>query len=228
MARWTPNPSKEAKETGNLNSGSIPSFDEKALSALTAKIEKGFGEGKSQQPGEPRHGQKGGKGARHERSARAQLKTKPVEPARGTKRDSRGNAKVAGGQELSAKQENTSCNDDRAVLLREILALGGTEEDLDLVADAIYEEDNNSTTALPDTSFRKELASFVAGLGIEGELDEVDSGGSDKEITDDDLEDASGVNSPDVSSGEYDVMSMTTGPLQKPPTEDHKRLVSTT
>jgi ribosome biogenesis protein MAK21 len=60
MARHTTNPSKEAKEIRNSNSGSIPSFDEKALSALTAKIEKGFGEGKSQQPGDPH--QKGGRG----------------------------------------------------------------------------------------------------------------------------------------------------------------------
>jgi ribosome biogenesis protein MAK21 len=227
MARHTTNPSKEAKEIRNSNSGSIPSFDEKALSALTAKIEKGFGEGKSQQPGDPHHGQKGGKGAKHERPARAQLRTKPVEPARGTKRDSRGNAKVAGGQQSSAKHTNTSGNDDRAILLKEILALGGTEEDLDLVADAIYEEDNHSTTALPDTSFRTELASFIAGLGIEEELDEVDSDGSDVEVTDNGSGDASGVNDLDVSGGEYDVVSMTTGPLQKPPTEDLKRLVST-
>jgi ribosome biogenesis protein MAK21 len=228
MARHTTNPSKEAKEIGNSNSGSIPSFDEKALSALTAKIEKGFGEGKSQQPGALHYGQKGGKGAKHERDARAPLRTKPVVPARGTKRDSRGNAKVAGGQQSSAKQTNTSGNEDRAILLKEILALGGTEEDLDLVADAIYEEDNHSTTALPDTSFRTELASFIAGLGIEGELDEVDSEGSDVEVTDNGSGDASGVNDLDVSGGEYDVVSMTTGPLQKPPTEDLKRLVSTT
>ena len=108
MARHTTNPSKEAKVIGNSNSGSIPSFDEKALSALTAKIEKGFGEGKSQQPGDPHHGQKWGKGAKHERPARGQLRTKPVEAARGTKRDSRGNAKVVGDDKQGAAAWNAA------------------------------------------------------------------------------------------------------------------------
>jgi ribosome biogenesis protein MAK21 len=212
-------------EAGNSNGGSIPSFDEKALSVLTAKIEKGFGAGKSQQPGDLKRGKQESNGTNYQRSAKAQSKTKPVEQARGIKRDSRGNAKVAGG-EPPTKQRNEKSNDDRAVLLKEILALGGTEEDLDLVVDAVSdEEDDDSNEVLPDKSFRKELANFVAGLGIEGELDEVGSSGSDKEDTNDGWEDASDVNG-SVDSGE-DVKALILDPLQAP-SEDPKRLVSTT
>jgi ribosome biogenesis protein MAK21 len=227
MARRKTNSAKVIKEAGNSNSGSISSFDEKALSALTAKIEKGFGAGKSEQPGELNRGKKGSNGTNYQRSAKAQSKTKPVEDARGIKRDSRGNAKVARGGEASTKQRNEKGNDDRAILLKEILALGGTEEDLDLVVDAVSdEEDNDLRAALPDKSFRKELANFVAGLGIEGELDGVGSGGSDKEDTGDGWEDVSDVNG-SVDGGE-DVEALIPDPLPKAPSEDPKRLVSTT
>jgi ribosome biogenesis protein MAK21 len=225
MARRKTNSAKVVNEAGNSNGGSIPSFDEKALSVLTAKIEKGFGAGKSQQPGDLKRGKQESNGTNYQRSAKAQSKTKPVEQARGIKRDSRGNAKVAGG-EPPTKQRNEKSNDDRAVLLKEILALGGTEEDLDLVVDAVSdEEDDDSNEVLPDKSFRKELANFVAGLGIEGELDEVGSSGSDKEDTNDGWEDASDVNG-SVDSGE-DVKALILDPLQAP-SEDPKRLVSTT
>jgi ribosome biogenesis protein MAK21 len=226
MTRRKTNYAKVIKEAGNSNGGSIPSFDEKALSVLTAKIEKGFGAGKSKQPGDLKRGKKESNGTNNQRSAKAQSKTKPVEHARGIKRDSRGNAKVAGGGEPPTKQRNEKSNDDRAVLLKEILALGGTEEDLDLVVDAVLdEEDDDSNEVLPDKSFRKELANFVAGLGIEGELDEVSSGGSEKEDTNDGWEDASDVNG-SVDGGE-DVKALIPDPLQAP-SEDPKRLVSTT
>jgi ribosome biogenesis protein MAK21 len=57
-------------------------------------------------------------------------------------------------------------------LLREILALGGTEEDLDLVADALSDEEDEPSTTRPDNKFRQDLAKFVAGLGIEGQIGE--------------------------------------------------------
>jgi ribosome biogenesis protein MAK21 len=212
-----------------VNGGSIQSFDENALSALTARIEKGFGASKSsQQPAETNRGQKGSRGTKHQTTVKAQSKTKLAELARGTKRDIHGNAKVTGGEEPSTKQKNGKGIDDRAILLKEILALGGTEEDLDLVADAVSEEEgDDSNLALPDKSFRKELASFVAELGIEEELDEASGDGSDKEDMSDGWKDASDVNSSTGSDGGEDVEPQSTAPHKSPP-EDPKRLVSTT
>jgi ribosome biogenesis protein MAK21 len=222
MARRKTNPAKAA------NGGSILSFDENALSTLTARIEKGFDAGKSQQAGETNRGQKGSSGTKHRTPVTVQSKTKPGAFARGTKRDIHGNAKVAGSEEPSTKHKNGNGIDDRAVLLKEILALGGTEEDLDLVADATSDEgDRDSNAALPDKSFRKELASFVAGLGIVGELHEVGGDDSDKEDMGDDWENASDVNSSTGSEGGEDVEPTSTA-LPKSPLEDPKRLVSTT
>ncbi|PMD56016.1 CBF-domain-containing protein [Hyaloscypha bicolor E] len=218
MARRKTNLAKAA------NGGTILSFDENALSTLTAQIGKGFDAGKSEQAGETNRGQKGSSGTKHRTPVTAQSKTKPGAIARGTKRDIRGNAKVAG-SEPSTKHKNGNGIGNRAVLLKEILALGGTEEDLDLVADATSdEEDSDSNAALPDKSFRKELASFVAGLGIEGELHEVGGDDSDKEDMGDDWENASDVNSSTGSEGGEDVESTSTA-LPKPPLEDPKRLI---
>jgi len=194
MVRRKNNSAKEAKERGNSHVGSIPSFDETALSALTARIEKGFGEEKSLQPRDVNRGLKGGTKA-SDQKATTSPSTKQPKLARGTKRDVRGNAK----QPEKAVRRNgeppaTPEDDDRAILLKEILNLGGTEEDLELVANVVSdEEDSASNAALPDKSLRKELASFVAGLGIEGANGGEDSDDSDDEEVGDGWEDDSDV-----------------------------------
>ncbi|KAE9376794.1 CBF-domain-containing protein [Stipitochalara longipes BDJ] len=212
MARRKTNSTKAIKGASNPNSEGVPSFDEEALSTLTARIEKGFGTSTSQQAGDTSRGQKGSNGINNKTPMKTQLKMKPVEVARGTKRDIRGNAKGAGGEQPSSNLKDEEGFDNRAVLLREILALGGTEEDLDLVADAVSDDEDNEL-APPDKVFRKELANFVAGLGIEGEIDELGGDDIDKEEIGDDWEDASDVNSSSGSDGGK---------------EDPKRLVSTT
>lgn len=229
MARRKINSAQLNKEAGDSNSGSTLSFDERALSALTARIEEEFGAGKPQQAVEVNRGQKGINGTKHQKFVKVQSKTKPVELVRGTKRDIRGNAKQPRGVESFTKQKYGKGPDDRAILLKEILALGGTEEDLDLVADAVSdEEDVDSNGALPDKSFRKELANFVAGLGIDGELDKVRGDDSDKEDIGDDWEDASDLNGSAGSDEEVVVEPVTTAPPPKPLPENPKRLVSTT
>jgi ribosome biogenesis protein MAK21 len=96
------------------------------------------------------------------------------------------------------------------------------------VADAVSEEEgDDSNLALPDKSFRNELASFVAELGIEEELDEASGDDSDKEDMSDGWKDASDVNSSTGSDGGEDVEPTSTAPHKSPP-EDPKRLVSTT
>ncbi|CZT05077.1 related to MAK21-protein required for 60S ribosomal subunit biogenesis [Rhynchosporium agropyri] len=192
-------------------SDSLVSFDEQALLALTAKIENRFGKNSSKTErlgqGSP-EGSKASRSSKPEKSSKSQKsnikeckgesKTKAPELVRGTKRDASGKVKIASNSAGKSKTQpskgrDDNGKDDRATLLQEILALGGTKEDLDLVADAVSEDedDETSTTKSPDKSLRKELASFVAGLGIEGQVQEDTDSGAEEEV-EDGWEEASG------------------------------------
>jgi ribosome biogenesis protein MAK21 len=74
--------------------------------------------------------------------------------------------------------------------LQEILALGGTEEDLLLVADALSDDEDldESSTAAPDKSFKADLAKFVAGLGIDTTAEQDASESEPEEGNDDEWE----------------------------------------
>jgi ribosome biogenesis protein MAK21 len=159
-----------------VDSDDLPSFDEKALSALTAKIEEGLGKNKTpQQLANSSSGNhKKGKPGNVRRDSDPKAKSRS-EQNRGTKRDAQGKVKAAGegkadknSREMKHKRGTTK--DAREVLLQEILALGGTEEDLDLVAGAASDDEDVSGDKMSaqDKSLKKELARFVAGLGIEG------------------------------------------------------------
>jgi ribosome biogenesis protein MAK21 len=78
----------------------------------------------------------------------------------GKKRDARGNLRKG--------------KDDRALLLEEILALGGTEDDLNLIAGVTSDEDDTTEertqSAITGGKFALELSQFVASLGIEGDF----------------------------------------------------------
>ncbi|PVH74710.1 CBF-domain-containing protein [Cadophora sp. DSE1049] len=191
------------------NSDDFASFDEQALSALTAKIEKGFGQSKSKSKSEDKAETPNTNGSHKKEQADAKPKNKDgrgkiktPELVRGTKRDANGKAKLTAkpiwrtiwrSEVRPMKSQENKGKDERAILLREILALGGTEEDLDLVADAVSDEDDKgpSTTSPPDKLFRKDLASFVAGLGIEGGVQE-DFDSTPEDEVDDGWEEASG------------------------------------
>lgn len=101
--------------------------------------------------------------------------------ASGRKRDAEGNVKVADLENEANRKSNRDDEENR--LLQEILALGGTDEDLELVLGVASDEEGSSkdTNAKTDKALRKELASFVSSLGIatdaakdlsEGEADE--------------------------------------------------------
>jgi ribosome biogenesis protein MAK21 len=188
----------------------LPSFDEKALSALTEKIEKGFGK-KTKAPqqladnGNGNHQKARPSNGRGESDSRT--KAKKSEHNRGKKRDAQGNVKAAGKgkAESSSRETNTKnggANEDRDALLKEILALGGTEEDLDLVAGAASDEDvEEDNVQAQDKSFKKDLAKFVAGLGIEGAaVDDVSEPEAEpEEEAEEDWEEASDLDSPEES-----------------------------
>jgi ribosome biogenesis protein MAK21 len=202
---------KPKKGSSALHEGDdgLPSFDEKALSALTERIEEGLGKSQaSQQQSDPvnRSHHKAGKEGSGLSSAKITSKTKTQ--GRGTKRDSQGKAKVASqgnAKSQSGRGDHISRKgkDDRAVLLQEILALGGNEDDLDLVADTISEgEDEDSRIAAPpDKSLRQDLAKFVADLGIEGNLEGASSASEADEGAEDEWQEIADLDSQNASDG---------------------------
>lgn len=232
MARKNKKSATGASDAPNSKIDALASFDEQALSALTAKIEKGFGKSKSKPEGQPEapasgrsHKQEKLSLKSKDRDGKGKPKAKAPELVRGTKRDANGKAKAAvkptsNSQNGRKEARGESDKDDRATLLQEILALGGTEEDLDLVADAVSDEDDEgpSTSSLPDKSFRKDLASFVAGLGIEGGVQEDEDSAAEEEV-EDGWEEASGSNSSGAASeseGSEDSEEIAEVPAKKP------------
>lgn len=204
---------KRSKKSGSGQGASIdrkagdevPSFDENALSALTSRIEKGFGDKSNRSGGSKSTPQKNGKNSNpsitttdqsSNSKSKSKSKPKPSGLVKGVKRDANGSAKPQSsyqksGSHKTTSQKPTNGKTDRQVLLAEILALGGTEEDLDLVVDAASDEDEEgqkNATAPPNKSFRAELAKFVEGLGIEGVVgeDESEEEGRQLETPDDD------------------------------------------
>jgi ribosome biogenesis protein MAK21 len=180
MGKHRKAPGKAGKGPGpatGANSATLPSFDEKALSALTEKIEQGFGKSKTpHQLPDPTNGKPGKeKLSKGRRDSDSMTKTTEPERNRGTKRDAQGNVKAGGkGKAENSRRETTENkgekSNDRDVLLKEILALGGTEEDLDLVAGAASDDEDvgGNNASAQDKLLKKDLARFVAGLGIEG------------------------------------------------------------
>jgi ribosome biogenesis protein MAK21 len=201
MAKNNAKRSKTA-EVSASNSHATPTFDENALSALTDKIERGLDTtkapkqkvaAKEKKSPEKNRGENGTT-PRHAISA----------AANGRKRDAQGNVKQKSDSKKHTndrKKEKTPV--DRAVLLQEILALGGTEDDLDLIADISSEEEedveNHAHASSHDAKFAKELSKFVSGLGIEGqagaEVDESENGEEEdgEEEEQDDWEDEPGM-----------------------------------
>ncbi|KAH7403587.1 CBF/Mak21 family-domain-containing protein [Cadophora sp. MPI-SDFR-AT-0126] len=211
-----------ATEVPVSKSDDLASFDEQALSALTARIEKGFGQSKSRSKSEDKaetpnttnRSEKKAKVDAKPKNKDGRGKHKTPELVRGTKRDANGRAKVTAkpisrSDVRPTKTQKNKGKDERAILLQEILALGGTEEDLDLVADAVSDEDDDRHTGPSDKLFRKDLASFVAGLGIEGELQE-DLDSTTEEEVDDGWEEASDSESAEEDSEDEEISKMPT------------------
>lgn len=249
MARRNNKVAKGANSATGANSDAVPSFDDKALLALTAKIEQGFGgasAGKSKAAAAEASQSKSKKSKLANGSAsavpEAASKGKGPESKRGTKRDSQGNAKSdskpkARKEKGSEKVKDGKPQGDRETLLQEILALGGTEEDLDLVVDAASDEEDEAIESGPaDKALQKELAKFVAGLGIESqftadgpesEVDEEQENGEEEE--EEDWEEASDSDSdvPDARPVTLNQKIVTASKGLPPSSNDPNRLVST-
>jgi ribosome biogenesis protein MAK21 len=164
----------------NSSAQSMPSFDEGALSALTEKIEKGFNKGASSDAAQ--------KSAKKDKS-KSNGASHSKDTAPGKKRDAEGNVKTptksnkATDRKLKQAEGGAAAEGSaRDILLQEILALGGTEEDLDLL-DGVESDDEDVEGTQPkvdDPKFAKEFSKFVAGLGIEGQT-QVDASDSEAE-----------------------------------------------
>lgn len=185
----------------HASANSIPSFDESALNALTERIDKGLGKGKAQEqsPKASKQAKKGGKQDKKTPGSRANG------IALGKKRDASGNVIASAGDDKAA-DTTAKGSSERDILLQEILALGGTEEDLDLLDGVESDEDaiaENASTSKPDSSFAKDLSQFVKSLGIERQVnmdasdseeeaeEEQDEEESEAEILDEDTEEES-------------------------------------
>ena len=217
----------------------LPSFDEKALGALTEKIEKGFGKSPASQH-QPYSVDRSQQRARKEQkgSNSPTITSKTKTQARGVKRDAHGKAKVAEHANPKSRNQPRDHNNgtdtgDRVALLQEILALGGNEDDLDLVADAVSEgEDEDLKIAAPlDKSLRKDIAKFVADLGIGEKLDGMSSASEPDEGAEGERQDTSDLDPEDASDGKTETepghrisrQALPDAPLSKDPS----RLVCT-
>ncbi|KLU89325.1 ribosome biogenesis protein MAK21 [Magnaporthiopsis poae ATCC 64411] len=139
-----------------------PSLDENALSQLTSKIDKALS--KSEDRARP------GKRKRQDDDDKRAKPTKR-QPASESR-------KKSGGESRDAKNKN-------ALLLEDIKALGGDEDDLELVVG--IDSDAEEGAAKPverelDDVFRSELAKFASGLGFENVRDDLEDESDEEEV----------------------------------------------
>lgn len=128
----------------------------------------------------------------------------------GKKRDRNGDVIARGGKKEAEKPKPTKSNesDENEALRQEILALGGTEEDFDLIADLESDSEVEGAKEAPkksnnksDDDLRKELSSMLAAAGQvvpddlpddevedEAEAEDEDAGEEDEEMGDNELD----------------------------------------
>ncbi len=159
-----------ARNKQQKNKGPRTSFDETALANLTAKIGKNLDIPGDDGRSGKRKRQDGGAGAPLPK--KRQVETETSEPRKNGRKGGKGKK---GAVKLT-----------RSELLEEIRALGGDEEDLDLVTgiDSDVEDGapkSKPTEAQVDDSFKNELAKFASGLGFQN-LPQEDDAATDDEI----------------------------------------------
>ena len=171
------NQHKPKKEVSSaLDTNGLLSFDESTLSSLTEKIEKGF-RNASASKSDPLANRGFVPQKQSSKSAKKQQKAKEnhKHSLTGKKRNAEGKVKETVHDDPTPHKTTKSRNKNglaytRDILMQEILALGGDEDDLNLVAsiESSEEDVNERSSQLSpvDAKFTKELSNFVAGLGI--------------------------------------------------------------
>ncbi|KAI1755635.1 CBF-domain-containing protein [Xylaria castorea] len=214
----------------------MASFDEVALSKLTAKLDSKLAEAKkpetkstkskrkldqstdSAQPpakkrnqqGKPDHLQHGKPNGKPNGKSKPNPHTRPNAQARdrqsNTKPNGKPNTQSRDSRPRSQdKKHQTSQPGNENVLLDEIKALGGNDEDFKLVGDIDSDDEavNNQTGSRDaDKLLRAELASFAAGLGFDQVQQDLGSEESDAEGDQGDEEVSADDNGEDVEQGD--------------------------
>ncbi|RYP15808.1 hypothetical protein DL765_005477 [Monosporascus sp. GIB2] len=154
----------------------MTTFDRAALSKLTAKIDSKLAQSQTKAGGSGSrkgHGNKKRKQS-HDRDSHS-TDPPPNKRSRDERRRRKDGGKSTKSNMVSSGTTKNSSDIDIDVLLGEIKALGGSEEDLKLIEniesddDGVFEERNDlsATGDHADSKLRAELARFAAGLGFE-------------------------------------------------------------
>ncbi|KAF7513428.1 hypothetical protein GJ744_009849 [Endocarpon pusillum] len=201
---------KAGKESGDNVVASVPrtedglvdlerskTLDNKAFSGLSQKIQAQFTKLRADNPKvNVKQAKDHKKIARKEAAPQTTLESKAIKsPTLGKKRDSRGEVKEASKSKSSLKTaEKSSATKD--ILKKEVYSLGGTAEDLALVADldsdSELDHDRGQDKSSQETEFEKGLKKGIAEI-----LKQIDESGrpttvESDEGTEDDTEDGDG------------------------------------
>jgi hypothetical protein len=189
---------RSAKDPESASSAvQLPSFDESALSALTNKIERGFRTAALRQDPQD-HIPFQSQSPRNRIEGAPKSKSHTKDHVSGKNSDVQGimREQIGGDSKIHmtrADRHNRENEDEQNVLLQEILALGGTEDDLNLVMgvasdDEVVGESELGQTSLVDPKLMKELSKYITGLGIKTRDIEHSSGAESDGDVDDKLE----------------------------------------
>jgi ribosome biogenesis protein MAK21 len=207
---------RTAKDPESASSAvQLPSFDESALSALTNKIESGFRKTAAPRQ-DPRDRNPLPSENPRNRIERAQKsKSNTQDRLSGNDHHAQGivREQSAGGSKIPksrADRRNGQKEDEQNILLQEILALGGTEDDLDLVMGVASDDEDIGENGLEQTSaidhnLTKELSKYIIGLGINTQDIEDPSGTESAKDVDDESEDALDTSKSKVTKAVKDV-----------------------
>lgn len=182
----------------------MSTFDEAALSKLTAKIDGKLGESQPKILGNGKSRESGNKKRKQTSERDTELSEPPSNKrSRSEARNSKDKINTTKSKKTGTSAKTTNSAPQHVnVLLNEIKALGGSEEDLRLVEnidsdeEGIFENENNLAEKEKgaDEKLRDELAHFAAGLGFdkvasdfaaaESESEEQDGEGQDEDDND--------------------------------------------
>ena len=208
----------------------MATFDDAALFKLTAKIDNKLAESRRNTPSNgTRNELEPGNKKRKQAPDRGVITTEPLPKKRSRKEEKRERKPADKGHPpkpnkviRDTKTKNT-VGSDAQVLLSEIKALGGSEEDLRLVENVDSDEevgDSIGNEKDPGDKLRVELARFAAGLGFEKVVSDFTAASSESEGLDGELQDEG---SDDIGAGPsviHDDSHRTTASL--PPGPDKK------
>lgn len=154
----------------------LPQLDESAFAGLRQKIEQRLknessGKGKSKKDNKPQASTENDSTKKEKGAAAKAGKTQ--ESAQGKKRDRNGDViareEKKGGKSKQTKPEGSKKDNSDDTLRQEILALGGTEEDLDLLAGVDSESEVEGAASNGkkggDDDLRKELSKMLEAAG---------------------------------------------------------------